>query len=47
MASVARATVAILTFNGETYLREILEAVEAQDVDGAVEILVIDSGSTD
>jgi rhamnosyltransferase len=41
------ATVAILTYNGETYLRRILEQVSAQEVDGEVEILVIDSGSTD
>jgi rhamnosyltransferase len=40
-------TVAILTYNGETYLRRILEQVSAQEVDGEVEILVIDSGSTD
>ena len=41
------ATVAILTYNGETYLRQILSALLAQDFDGDVEILVIDSGSTD
>ncbi|MFC5503415.1 glycosyltransferase family A protein [Lysinimonas soli] len=41
------ATVAILTFNGETYLRRILEAVSAQRLAGGIEILVIDSGSTD
>lgn len=41
------ATVAILTFNGEVYLRRILEAVSSQELDGEVEILVIDSGSTD
>jgi rhamnosyltransferase len=41
------ATVAVLTYNGETYLDEILTAVEQQDFAGAVEILVIDSGSTD
>lgn len=41
------ATVAILTYNGETYLERILEAVSAQEVDGDFEILVIDSGSTD
>lgn len=47
MASGARATVAILTYNGETYIRSILEALEAQAFDGVVEILVLDSGSTD
>lgn len=48
MTESIRATVAILTYNGEIYLREILDAVLAQaDVGGAVEVLVIDSGSTD
>ena len=48
MAEPIRATVAILTYNGEKYLREILDAVLAQQgVGGAVEVLVIDSGSTD
>lgn len=42
-----RATVAILTFNGETYLRQLLESVLAQEYDGTFEVLVIDSGSTD
>lgn len=41
------ATVAILTYNGETYLRGILEMAVAQEIDGEVEVLVIDSGSTD
>ncbi|CAD5993255.1 glycosyltransferase family 2 protein [Agreia sp. COWG] len=40
-------TVAVLTFNGDTYLEEILSAVERQAIDGDVDILVIDSGSTD
>lgn len=44
----ARATVAILTFNGEDYLRDILAAIRTQqNVGGEVEVLVIDSGSTD
>lgn len=48
MAKALRATVAILTYNGETYLREILDAVLAQEhIDGPFEVLVIDSGSTD
>ncbi|CAN5167826.1 glycosyltransferase [soil metagenome] len=46
-ASGPLATVAILTWNGETYLRRILEGVQQQVVEGDVEILVIDSGSTD
>lgn len=41
------ATVVILTYNGEHYLREILDAVEGQVFDGTFEVLVIDSGSTD
>ncbi len=47
MSAQPIATVAILTFNGETYLDRILGAVEAQELDGDVDILVIDSGSTD
>jgi rhamnosyltransferase len=41
------ATVVVLTYNGERYLRELLDAVAGQRIDGAFEILVIDSGSTD
>ncbi|MBX3099097.1 MAG: glycosyltransferase family 2 protein [Salinibacterium sp.] len=41
------ATVAILTFNGERYLRDILLALRTQRLDGEFEVLVIDSGSTD
>lgn len=40
-------TVTVLTFNGEKYLEELLTAVERQEYAGDVEILVIDSGSTD
>lgn len=40
-------TVAVLTFNGEQYIDALISAVEAQRYDGAVEILIIDSGSTD
>ncbi|MEY9951178.1 glycosyltransferase family 2 protein [Leifsonia sp. EB34] len=40
-------TIAILTYNGETYLRRILEMIRRQDFAGSVEVLVIDSGSTD
>ncbi|MEN0083823.1 MAG: glycosyltransferase [Leifsonia sp.] len=40
-------TIAILTYNGETYLRRILEMIRRQDFAGTVEVLVIDSGSTD
>lgn len=41
------ATVAILTYNGETYLDRILDAVLAQQLDGDFEVIVIDSGSED
>jgi len=47
MSDTPVATVAILTYNGETYLRGILEMAVAQDIEGEVEVLVIDSGSTD
>ncbi|TFD29396.1 glycosyltransferase family 2 protein [Cryobacterium cryoconiti] len=46
-AAATRATVAILTYNGEVYLERILTEVLGQELDGAVEVLVIDSGSTD
>ena len=41
------ATVVILTYNGERYLPDILGALSVQRYDGEVEVLVIDSGSTD
>jgi rhamnosyltransferase len=47
MAESPLVTVVILTYNGETYLEEILQALEGQDFDAPFEILVIDSGSTD
>lgn len=40
-------SVVIPTFDGERYLAEVLDAIEAQRGAGAVETLVIDSGSTD
>lgn len=40
-------TVVVPTFNGEEHLAELLDAVLAQELDGAVDVLVIDSGSTD
>nr|WP_179453883.1 glycosyltransferase family 2 protein [Leifsonia soli] len=40
-------TIAILTYNGEEYLARILEMIRRQDYPGSVEVLVIDSGSTD
>lgn len=40
-------TVAVLTYNGEMYLERILQQILEQRIDGAVEVLVIDSGSTD
>jgi len=41
------ATVVVPTFNGEKYLRRILDSLKDQDVDGAYDVLVIDSGSSD
>jgi glycosyltransferase involved in cell wall biosynthesis len=41
------ATVAIPVFNGARYLDEVVSAVRAQAVDAEVEILVVDSGSSD
>jgi rhamnosyltransferase len=46
-ASEVEITVVIPTFNGADLLAEVLDAVAAQRVDGVVETLVIDSGSTD
>ena len=43
----AAVTVAVPVFNGARYLDEVLAAVRAQRVDREVEILVVDSGSTD
>jgi glycosyltransferase involved in cell wall biosynthesis len=40
-------TVAIPVLNGAEYLDEVLSAVRAQEVDREVELLVVDSGSTD
>ena len=40
-------TVAIPVLNGARYLDEVLAAVRAQRVDRDVEILIVDSGSTD
>ena len=41
------ATVVVLTYNGERYIRDLLNALSVQRIDGVVETLVIDSGSTD
>ena len=42
-----KATVVILTFNGERYLEQILAAIAGQILEGEFDVLVIDSGSTD
>jgi glycosyltransferase involved in cell wall biosynthesis len=44
---VSTVTVAIPVLNGARYLDEVLKAVRAQRVDRDVEILIVDSGSTD
>ncbi|MBC7760696.1 MAG: glycosyltransferase family 2 protein [Candidatus Saccharibacteria bacterium] len=41
------ATVIIPVFNGDRYLERVLTMLQRQDFSGSVEILVIDSGSTD
>src|SRR5215210_3441973 len=43
----AGVSVAIPVYNGARYLDEVLAAVRAQRVDGEVELLVVDSGSSD
>jgi len=40
-------TVTVLTWNGERYLESLLSSVEQQRFNGEVDVLVIDSGSTD
>lgn len=47
MAEQIDATVVILAFNGERYLRRLLTALREQRYSGTYEVLVIDSGSTD
>lgn len=46
-SAILAATVFIPTFNGEKYLKEVLEAVFSQKTDFEYEVLVIDSGSRD
>ncbi|MBN1919068.1 MAG: glycosyltransferase [Verrucomicrobia bacterium] len=41
------ASIVILTLNAGTRFRRVLEAIDAQRFDGSVEVLVLDSGSTD
>lgn len=45
--STLDATVIIPTLNGERYLDRLLDMLERQEFDGTLEVLVIDSGSTD
>lgn len=47
MSSQPAVSVVILTYNGEDYLQRILTQVEEQEYAGPVEVLVVDSGSTD
>ena len=42
-----KATVALLTFNADPWLRELLDGVGRQKTDFEYEVLLIDSGSTD
>ncbi len=41
------ATVAIPVLNGARYLDEVLSGIREQEIDGEVEIVIVDSGSTD
>jgi len=45
--TVPSVTISVLTFNGEQYLEALLASVHAQRFLGEVEVLVVDSGSTD
>ena len=45
--SAGVATVAVPVLNGERYLDEVLAAVRAQRIDRELELLIVDSGSTD
>lgn len=47
MIALPSVTVSVLTWNGERYLEALLSAVRDQEYAGVVEVLVIDSGSTD
>jgi rhamnosyltransferase len=47
MANDKKATVVILTYNGEVYLAEIIESILRQKVDFDFELLIVDSGSKD
>jgi rhamnosyltransferase len=40
-------TVAVLTFNAEDYLKSLIEAVFGQKTKRSIELLIIDSGSSD
>jgi rhamnosyltransferase len=43
----SKVTVAIPTFNAAEFLKELLDAVAQQQTRREVEVLIIDSGSTD
>ncbi len=47
MTRLPGVTVSVLTYNGARYLDELLTAVEGQRYPGDIDLLVIDSGSTD
>ncbi|HEX3870546.1 MAG TPA: glycosyltransferase family A protein, partial [Pirellulales bacterium] len=47
MTVLPSVTVTVLTWNGERYLESLLSSVEQQRFNGEVDVLVIDSGSTD
>lgn len=47
MSAALSATVVVLTYDAEPHIADLLDALEAQDHPGLIEVLVIDSGSTD
>ena len=40
-------SIAILTKNAENYIKKILRAIEKQEVNEEIEVIIIDSGSSD
>jgi glycosyltransferase involved in cell wall biosynthesis/GT2 family glycosyltransferase len=45
--SAPRATVVTLVKNGAPYLRDLMESLNGQELEGGLEVLAVDSGSTD
>jgi rhamnosyltransferase len=47
MPGLPLASIVLLTFNGQLYLRELMDALSSQRAEFPYEIIIIDSGSTD